>query len=293
MRLKKLRFLTSLLEICYDIKMPSWGIAAAPLVIDDKIILQIGGRDHACVVALNKFSGKEIWKNLNDDCSYSPPILIEQVNKPVVVIWTGQRVVGLNPDTGIIYWQQEFEQKKTVINIATPVIYNNYLFVSSFYDGSMLLKLDTETLGVQKIWRRSGKNEKITDALHCCISTPLLKDDLVYGVDSYGELRCLDLLSGNRIWEDLSAVKSARWANIHFVQNGELTYMFNEHGELIIAKLSIMGFHEISRTKLIDPTREQLSRKGSGVTWAHPAFAYKHVYVRSDNELVCVDLEEE
>ena len=39
------------------------------------------------------------------------------------------------------------------------------------------------------------------------------------------------------IWEDLSAVKPARWANIHFVQNGELTYMFNEQGELIIAKL--------------------------------------------------------
>jgi len=103
-------------------------------------------------------------------------------------------------------------------------------------------------------------------------------------------LRCLDLFNGDRIWEDLSAVKPARWANIHFVQNDDLTYMFNEQGELIIAKLSAKGFKQISRAHLIEPTEEQLSRKGVGVTWAHPAFAYKHVFIRNDEALVCADL---
>jgi len=276
----------------YDIRMPTWGIAAAPLIVDDKLVLCIGGENNACVVTLNKKTGEEIWRNLDDDMAYSAPILIEQGNKPVVVVWTGQRVVGLNPDTGSIYWQHEFEQKEMVIGISSPVFYNNYLFVSCFFDGSLLLELDTAKPAAEKIWQRSGKNERNTDALHCCISTPLLKGDFIYGVDSYGELRCLDLLSGDRIWEDLTAVKSARWANIHFVQNGDITYMFNEHGELIIAKLSSKGFDEISRASLIEPTKEQLSRKGVGVTWAHPAFAYKHVYIRNDNALVCADLRE-
>jgi outer membrane protein assembly factor BamB len=274
----------------YNIKMPTWGIAAAPLIVDDKLILCVGGENNASIVSLNKITGEEIWRNLDDDLSYSAPILIEQDNKPVVVIWTGQRVVGLNPDTGSIYWQHGFEQKEMVINIASPVFYNNYLFVSSFFDGSMLLRLDTAKPAAEKVWQRGGKNEKNTDALHCCISTPLLKGDFIYGVDSYGELRCLDLLNGDRVWEDLSAVKSARWANIHFIQNGEITYMFNEHGELIIAKLSPKGFDEISRVRLIEPTEEQLSRNGTGVTWAHPAFAYKHIYIRNDEALVCADL---
>jgi hypothetical protein len=68
--------------------------------------------------------------------------------------------------------------------------------------------------------------------------------------------------------------------------------MFNEHGELIIARLTPKGFDEISRAKLIEPTTKQLKRKGAGVTWAHPAFAYKHVYIRNDVELVCADLTE-
>jgi hypothetical protein len=103
-------------------------------------------------------------------------------------------------------------------------------------------------------------------------------------------MRCLDLLTGDRIWEDLTAVKKARFANVHFVQNGEITWMFNEHGELIISKLSPKGFEEISRAKLIEPTTTQFNRSGQGVTWTHPAFANKHVFIRNDKELLCADL---
>ena len=276
----------------YEIRMPIWGIAGAPLIVDDKLILNIGGINNAGVIALNKHSGKETWRNLEDDASYSSPILIKQAGQAVVVIWTGQNVLGMNPETGSVYWAEEFSQHKMVINIATPVIENNYVFVSSFYDGSMLLKLDEEQLSASRVWRRQGKNERNTDALHACISTPVIQGDYIYGVDSYGELRCLDLKTGDRIWEDLTAVNKARWGNIHFTQNGDLFYMFNEHGELAIARLSERGYDEISRAKLIEPTREQLNRSGIGVTWAHPAFANKHVFVRSDTELLCADLSE-
>ena len=77
----------------------------------------------------------------------------------------------------------------------------------------MLLRLGEKDLSVSLVWKRASKNERNTDALHCCMSTPVILDNFIYGVDSYGELRCLDLLTGNRIWEDLSAVKSDRWAN--------------------------------------------------------------------------------
>ncbi len=108
-------------------------------------------------------------------------------------------------------------------------------------------------------------------------------------MDSHGELRCLDLKTGDRIWEDLTAVPKARWANIHMVRNGDKVWMFNERGELIISRLDPKGFHEISRAKLIEPTTEQLDQRG-GVCWSHPAFANRCVYARNDKELVCADL---
>ena len=75
----------------------------------------------------------------------------------------------------------------------------------------------------------------------------------------------------------------------HPASSDNKVWMFNEHGELLITELSPEGLNIISRAKLIEPTRDQLNRRG-GVTWAHPAFAYKHVFIRNDKELVCASL---
>ena len=273
----------------YQIRMPIWGITASPLVEDDMVIVQIGGKDNACVVAFDKVSGKEMWRSLDDAASYSAPIVIEQAGKRVLVCWTGERIVGLSPVNGQLYWEHPFKPAEMIINVPTPVFRGNHLFISSFYDGSLLLKVKQDEVAVEKVWRRKGENENKTDSLHCMISTPIIVGDYIYGVDSYGELRCLDLRTGDRIWESLEAVPKARWANIHLVEKGENIWMFNERGELIISKLSPEGFEEISRAKIIEPTEGQLDQRG-GVCWTHPAFAYKHIYVRNDEELICVHL---
>ncbi|MBW8039457.1 MAG: PQQ-binding-like beta-propeller repeat protein [Planctomycetes bacterium] len=274
----------------YKIKMPIWGITASPLVEGDLVIAQIGGRDGACLVAFDKVTGSERWRALDDRASYSAPIMIEQAGKRVLVCWTGDSVTGLNPVTGELYWQYPFKPFRMVINVPTPVFHDDYLFVTSFYDGSLLLKVNPDKLTVEKVWRRKGTSEKETDSLHCMISTPVLQGDYIYGVDSYGQLRCLELRTGDRIWESFDAVPKNRWANIHMVKNQDNIWMFNESGELIISKLSPRGFHEISRAKLIKPTKGQLNR---GVCWSHPAFADKHVYIRNDEELVCANLSDE
>lgn len=270
----------------YEIRMPTWGIAATPLLVDEKIILQLSGSDNACVVAFDKNTGDEIWRNLNDIAAYSAPILIEKNGKRVVVVWTAESLSGLSPKTGKVFWRIPWKVGSGM-SISTPVLYKDYIFVSCFYSGSLLVKLGNDYTSAEIVWQRSGESERNTDALHCVINTPVIIDDFIYGVDSYGELRCLELATGDRVWEDQTAVKRNRWANIHFIQNGKKTWMFNEHGELIISELSPNGFNEISRAKLIEPTKKQ---HPLGVTWTHPAFANKHIFVRNDKELVCADL---
>ena len=80
-----------------------------------------------------------------------------------------------------------------------------------------------------------------------------------------------------------------RWATIHVVEHGDNTWMLNDRGDLIIARLTPQGYQEISRAHLIAPTKDQLNR-GDGVVWSHPAFAYKHVFARNDEELICASL---
>jgi outer membrane protein assembly factor BamB len=275
-------------EVDYKVRVPIWGIASAPLIDGDLVIVQLGA-ENACLVAWDRKTGAERWRALDDNASYSAPIIIEQAGKRVLVCWTGGSIVGLKPATGEVYWKYPFSPAKMVINVPTPVVEGNRLFLSSFYDGSIMLKLDHDKLQVEKLWDRHGENEIKTDALHCMIGTPYMEGDYIYGVDSYGQLRCLDARTGDRIWEDLTAVPKARWATIHMVRNAGRVWMFNERGEIVIGTLSPKGFHEISRAKLIDPTTEQLPQRG-GVCWSHPAYADKCVFARNDKELVCASL---
>jgi len=270
----------------YKINMPIWGIASTPLVYDDKIVVHVSGSANACVVAFNKESGKELWHNLDDRAGYSAPIIIEKNGVSVVINWTEHSLSGLDPETGETYWRFPWTTGSGM-SIATPVLYKDHIFVSAFYSGSLLVKLGDDYTTAEKVWQRSGESERETDALHCVMNTPVIIDDYIYGVDSYGELRCLEFSTGDRIWEDQTAVKRDRWANIHFIRKGEKIWMFNEQGELLITELSPEGFKEISRAFLIEPTRKQLGR---GVAWSHPAFANRHVFIRNDERLVCADL---
>ena len=273
----------------FSIDMPIWGISASPLIYEDRILLQIGG-EKACVVALQKSSGETLWTALSDDrASYSAPIMVQQAGVDVALFWTGDSVAGLNPIDGKVYWRFPFAPKNMPIGIATPVVSQNDVFVTSFYDGSLMLRLQQDRPNATRVWQKKGRDERNTEALHSIISTPVFLGQHIYGVCSYGELRCLDAKTGERLWEDLTATPKARWSTIHFVRHGKQTWMFNERGELIIGELAPSGFREISRTRLLDPTLEQL-RQRKGVCWSHPAFANRHVFARNDKEMVCASL---
>lgn len=275
----------------YDIAMPIWGIAAAPLVHQNLVIQQVGGKNGACIVAFEKLTGNEVWKSLADRAAYSTPIVIRQADRDVLVCWTGDSISGLDPLSGKVLWGFPFPASKMPIGIATPVVSGDRLFVSSFYDGSVMLRTPQDKLSHELLWQRVGKNEQDTDALQSIISNPLFIGDHVYGVDSYGEFRCLDAATGDRIWEDLSLVRRNRWATIHMVQHESRVWMLNEQGELLITELSPQGAKVLSRAQVIAPTKVQLPR-GPGVVWAPPAYAERSIFVRSDNELIRCSLAE-
>lgn len=275
----------------YKIRMPNWGIAASPVIENDLLIAQVGGTD-ACVVAFNKTTGEEQWRALNDDAGYSAPIVIDHAGRRVVVVWTGNRIVGLDPRDSNLLWEFPFQWTKWPIGIATPVLHDDLLLFSEAHKGTLLLRLAPQRMDVEKVWHRQEGDSTGEPAMHCLISTPIIQDGHIYGADNSGVLRCLRLDTGEQVWEDRTAVPENRWATIHLINQGERTWLFNERGELIIAKLTPKGFNEISRAKLIEPTTGQLRRR-DGVTWSHPAFAYRHVFSRNDEELVCANLSAE
>jgi outer membrane protein assembly factor BamB len=273
----------------FHAQVPRWGFACAPLVEGPLVIVISGGRPRASVMALDARTGAVRWAALDDAISYSSPMIVEQAGKRIVVCWTAKRIVGLDVATGKLLWEYPYEFRRWCDGIITPVRSGNRLFISSFTEGSLMLRLAADRPAVEKIWRRLGRDERYTDSLHSLMCQPYLAGEYIYGVDSYGQFRCLETAMGDRVWENLKVTSQARWGSAHMVLQGDRTWIFNDRGELIIARLSPKGFEELSRSKLLRPTRGQLNR-GEGVTWSPPAFANKHVFNRNDEELVCASL---
>jgi len=176
------------------------------------------------------------------------------------------------------------------MSIATPRQLGDKLFFSSFYNGSLMVRLDSAKPAITPLWRTEKASEKDTKHLNAVMCTPFLEDGYVYGVCSYGQLRCLKAGTGERVWETFEATtsgESVRWANAFIVKNGDRFFLFNEKGDLIIAKLTPRGYEEISRAHLLEPTN---TAAGRDVLWSHPAFANRHIYARNDKEIICADL---
>ena len=272
----------------YGAKTPLWGFSAHPLIDGQKLICLVGG-EGSIAVAFDKDSGKELWRALSArEQGYCPPVIIEAGGQRQLIIWHPESVNSLDPETGKSHWLQPFPVRMN-LTIPTPRKLGDYLFVTCFYDGPMMLKLDRDVPAATLLWRGKGKNENNTDGVHSIMTTPFLQDGHIYGVCSYGELRCLKADTGERVWETYAATggKKDRWANAFIIQNGDRFFLPNEKGDLIIARLKPEGYQEISRAHLIEPTNKAMARD---VVWSHPAFANRNIYLRNDKEILCYSL---
>ena len=271
----------------FGAKTPVWGFAAHPLIDGKKLICLVGG-EGSVAVALDKDSGKELWRALSaKEPGYCPPMIYEYNGKRELIIWHPEAVNALDPQTGQVYWSHKVDARSG-LSIPTPRKSGDLLFITSFYNGSLMLRVDSDTPSV--VWQSKKVSEKETDGLHSIIPTPFIVDGYLYGVCSYGQFRCLKADTGDRLWESFEPTtgKSERWGNAFITKNGDRYFLFNEKGDLIIARLTPQKYEEISRAHLLEPSNTD---PGRPVVWSHPAFANRCVYARNDKEIVCMSLD--
>jgi len=275
----------------FGTEINNWGMAAAPLVDGDHLILLAGGKDGAGVICLDKRTAEVRWKALEaPDPGYAAPCIFGTGDHRQLIAWLPDAVYSLDPATGRKLWEEPFALNFG-LSVMTPVFdeATRRLFVSSFYNGPLMLELSAaeKAPAAKVLWRGKSESEQETDGLHALMCTPYFKDGYIYGICSYGQLRCLKAATGKRIWETFAATGEGRWWNAFLIPHGDKTVICNEQGDLIFAELSPKGYREIGRTRLIAPTRKVRRRE---TIWSHPAFAGRRVYARNDKEIICADL---
>jgi outer membrane protein assembly factor BamB len=270
-----------------------WGFASAPIVDGNRLIALVGGRPNAAVVAFDKMTGKEIWRALplTGDLGVGQPIIITAGGTRQLIVWLPTSLVSLDPVTGATFWEQPVKVGASM-TVSTPVQSGALLFVSSFYNGGLMMSLDENKPTATLLWKGKSDSEIQTDTLHSVTGTPVVVGDHIYGMCSYGEFRCLLKKTGTRLWVSQAlSQERARWAGGQIVRRGDLLWVNNDRGELVIVNPSPQGYQEISRTNLIKPTTPPGNRRALvNVNWSHPAYANRHIYARNDEEIIAASL---
>ena len=282
----------------FDSFVPTWGVASSPIVDGDHLISVVGAEPGGVVVAFDKRTGEEVWRALDvvGEMGYGQPIIIEAGGARQLIVWHAAALVSLNPATGELYWEETWEAGAGM-SVATPVHSGNYLLVTQFYRGSLMMRLDQDRPTASLLWKGQSRSEMPdqTDGLHSLITTPLIIGDYVYGVGSYGELRGLDATTGERLWMSDQMVAQGRWSSAFMVKQGDRYFVNNDDGFLIIAEFTPDGYVEHGRTRLIEPTGSSgygpARRWDRVINWTHPAYANRHIVHRNDNEIIRASLD--
>jgi outer membrane protein assembly factor BamB len=163
-------------------------------------------------------------------------------------------------------------------SVAAPVFQGNRLLVSG-------LMLDVSADSPRFLW---PENRVPARRILSNTSTALLQGEYVFTAKGWGDLVCLEAATGKQIWSTNGITGSKNGASIHITPQGNGVFLFTDEGNLIRAQLSPAGYQEISRAHLIDPTWPFGQTK---FVYAPPAFANRHVFARSEAEVVCASLE--
>lgn len=255
------------------------GPASSPVIYKDLLILHYEGTDVRFIVALNKSTGETVWRTDRPDEPYIPlpeigtkayvtPIIIKVDDRDMLISNGSAVCIAYNPDTGAEIWRVVRGAEST---IAMPFSENGVVY---FYTGFMVDEDGTnfsELIAVNPdgegditdtniLWKkRSGRLQLLT---------PVVKDGLIYTIDTENNMFCLDASTGDEIW------KTRERANFNAspVYAAGNIYFFSIRGETIIMK-SGREMEIVARNQLKDQI------------WATPAILRNSIITRTDKYL--------
>ena len=270
-------------DLVADYQLPPSSLDASPLIDGEVLILSIGGKPEAGVVAFDLKTGREVWKALSESATWSSPVIVSAGGTRQLIVWMRQSVTSLNPTNGAVYWHEPTVSGGSpgFSAVSTPVIQGDRLLVSG-----LMFQLAATQPAAKVLWpdTPSGTRRILSDT-----STPFFQGDYIYSPRSGGVFVCLEAATGREVWQTNSVTALRQGACVHFIPNGTSLFLLTDQGDFIRAQLTPGGYRELGRIHVIDPTSPLFEHS---FAWAAPTFANRCIFVRNDRELRCYSLAE-
>ncbi len=237
-----------------------FGAGNSPIVVDGRLLVNVGGRGGAGLVAVGLADGATLWQATDERASYSAPTAVVLGGQPYVIFVTRLNVVCVDPRDGAVRFRFPFGQRGPTVNAATPLVCDLGLFVTANYGvGARLAKISRD--GFELIWEND-------ESLSSQYPTPVIRDGFLYGVHGredvgVGQLRCVEVATGKVRWS------VPDFGMAHLILAGDRLLVLSIQGRLLLAAASPDRLETLATATV-----------SNSVTRALPALANGRLYVR-------------
>lgn len=247
--------------------VPYWGYSESPLIIGDRVLVNVGGRG-ASIVAFSKADGAVLWRAESDEAGYSSPMLVRTGSLSQAVFFTGRRVLAVDPRDGRLLWSYDRVSNRTA-NIATPIIRGTQVFLSSDYGtGAALLQVRAagNLANAEEVYfTREMRNHH---------ASSVLVGEHLYGF-SGSILTAMRFASGDVAWRDRSVGKGS------VIAADNRLYLYSEGGVAGLAEATPDGYREHGRFRIA---------QGNLPTWSHPIITRGRLILRDQDTVYAFDV---
>ncbi len=252
----------------YKGNVPRFFTSCSPLVVDGLCIVQMGGESKGGIVAYDLAGGSEKWKWTDDGSAYASPIVVTLGSGKVLVAQTANNIVALGVADGKLLWQTPFTVSGRGYNASTPMADGQTLVYSGSGRGTRAVRIERQgdKLDAKELW--SNKENGVQ------FNTPVLKNDLVFGISEGSNFFCLNAKDGKTAWTAPAggAGRSRGYGSI--VDVGPVLLALTPAGQLTVLEPTAKEFKQLASYKVAE-----------GDTYAYPVAAGNRVFVKDREAL--------
>lgn len=247
-------------------KVPDWGFASSPLLVDELVVVHgADGVSHS-LYAFASADGQPKWK-AGSYSGYASPTLATLAGVRQILAFNGGSVSGHDLATGRTLWERPWGSGNPVCSSPIVIGDNRVVFSSGYGVGAELLELTRGTnasLTVQRVWKSLRLKSKFGHLF--------TRDGCLFGLDD-GMFACVNLSDGSQKW------KEGRYGHGQGLLVGEYYLLMAESGELVLLRPTPEASNELARFRVFNSK-----------TWNPIALAGDLLLVRNDLEAACVRL---
>lgn len=255
------------LVAAHGARVPQWGVSTSPVVEGDLLLINAGGANGKSLLGLDKKTGKVVWASESDVAGYSVPLVVDLAGARQAIFFAGTSLISVSPKDGKTFWSVPWETSYDV-NAAMPVaIEPDKIFISSSYDkGAQLLRVTSQggRPAAESVWKSKIMKNHFNSSVYY--------GGYLYGFDD-ATLKCVEPSTATERWKQRGFGKGSL-----LIADGHL-WVLSDKGELALIEATPSEYREKARAKVLD-----------GKTWTVPTLAGKRLYLRTESELIALDV---